>query len=302
MATTTSLTTSYVGELAGEILRPALLEFTSAGFVTVKENIAYKQVVRKAVDTVTFADATCDFTPTGTITLTERLLTLKALQVHRQICKKDFYGDWTAADVQSGSMNAELLAAILANVSEGIQANMEVKLWRGVAGAGEFDGLGTLIDADADNDINFVASPVALTAANIIAKIELLLAAVPTAVENSAEKPLLYMNKKTFHLYRQANVATGNGWYTYTGTAVAPTFMGIYDIAICPGIADNTMYVAQKSNLWYGTWLRSQENDLTVLDMKELDASNNIRIAAGFFGGAQYGIGGEIAAYGPGLS
>lgn len=304
MATTTSLTQTYAGELASEILRPALLGFSSKDYVTVKENIPYKAVVRKAVDTVSFANATCDFTPTGTITLTERTLTLKALQLHQNLCKKDFFPDWTAADAQDGRMNEALLSAILANITEGSAAKMETLLWQGVTGnAGEFDGLGTLIDADADNDINFVASPAALTTSNIIAKIELLLAAIPTAVENSTEKPLIYMNRKTYHLFRQANNALGFGGasWVYNAPAIQPNFNGIYDIAVCPGIADNTMYAAQKSNLWFGTWLNNQMNDVTLKDMAEF-GEQNVRLAMNFFAGAQYGIGAEIAAYGPGLS
>ena len=146
-----------------------------------------------------------------------------------------------------------------------------------------------------------MSSPVALTSGNIIAKIELLLAEVPTAVENSTEKPLLYMNKKTFHLYRQANAAAGNGWYTYAGPAVEPTFMGIYDIAICPGMPDNTMIVSQKSNLWFGTNLLSDWNSIQVVDMEQW-AEENVRFSAKFLAGVQYGFGNEIAAYGPGLS
>lgn len=303
MPTNTSLTQTYAGELASEILRPALIEFKSTEYITVKENIPYMTKVRKAVDNVTFAATTCDFTPTGTITLTERSLILKALQVHRNLCKTTFFPDWTAADAQDGKMNANLLAAMLENVTQGVNARMENRAWQGVAGTDDFDGLGTLIDADADNDINFVSSPVTLTAVNIIAEIERLLAVIPTAVEAATEKPLIYMNMRTFNLFRQANNALGFGGpaWVYNAPAIKPSYNGIYDIAVCPGIANNTMYAAQKSNFWFGTWMTSQMNSVTVKDMAEF-GEQNVRIALNFFAGTQYGIGAEIAAYGPGLS
>jgi len=304
MATTTSLTTTYAGELAGEILAPALIGFESSKHVTVKQNVPYKTVVRKIVDDVTFAAGTCDFTPTGTIALTERILTLEEFQVQRQICKKDFFTDWSTKDVMSGRVNAQILAAILERVTSGSAANMERVLWQGVNGAaGEFDGLGTLIDANAGGDINFVASPVALTAANIIAKIDLLIAKSPVAVKASPEKPAIYMNYATWELFMQAQIAAGNGWYANLGPKMEGLkYMGLYDIKVCPGMAANTMYMVQPSNLWYGTWLESDMNQVKVLDMEDLDASQNVRISTRFYAGAQLGITSEIAAYGVGLS
>jgi len=300
MATVTSLTTTYAGKYAGEYIRQAFLANESLQYVTVKENIDYKAVVKKLVDDITFAAPTCDFTPTGTVTITERVLTLEKFQVQRELCKKDFLTDWAANDAQNGRLEGALVDTLVANMLAGIAAKNETLIWSGVNGnTGEYDGLITQIDAD--NTVNFVSSPVALTANNIIAKIELLLAEVPTAVENSTEKPLLYMNKKTFHLYRQANAAAGNGWYTYAGPAVEPTFMGIYDIAICPGMPDNTMIVSQKSNLWFGTNLLSDWNSIQVVDMEQW-AEENVRFSAKFLAGVQYGFGNEIAAYGPGLS
>jgi hypothetical protein len=292
MATTTSLTTTYAGKYAGEYIRAAFLANESLKYITVKDNIDYKAVVKKLVDDISFAAPTCAFTPTGTVTITERILTLEKFQVQRELCKKDFLTDWAANDAQNGNLEAALLENMVANMLAGIAAKNESLVWSGVtANTGEYDGLITLIDAD--NTVNFVASPANLNTSNILAKIELLLAEVPTAVENSTEKPMIYMNKKTFHLYRQAAAAAGY--------EVLPNFMGIYDIAICPGMPDNVMLCAQKSNLWFGTNVMSDWNNIQVVDMAEW-AEENVRFSAKFFAGAQYGIGSEIAAYGPGLS
>jgi hypothetical protein len=126
MATTTSLTTTYAGELAGEICRKALLSNVSTGYVTMKPNVPYKSVARKINDDVTFAAGTCDFTPTGTITLTERILTLEEFQVQRQICKKDFFTDWSTADVMSGRVNTQIQDAIIERLVSGIGAKLSL--------------------------------------------------------------------------------------------------------------------------------------------------------------------------------
>lgn len=296
MPTTISLTETFDGEKAGELLLNAFLTNDSMQYLTVRPDIAYKEKVRRLLNTISVGALTCDFTPTGTVTLDERTITLEGFQVQEQICKKDFLADWTARQAQNGALDGQLQGAIADTIVLGVAQKLETTTWQGVnANAGEFDGLITL--ADADGTVNSVAAPAALTSGNIISKIELLLAEVPTAVENSTEKPMLYMNKKTFHLYRQANAAAGNGWYTYAGPAVATSFMGIYDIAICPGMPDNTMMVAQKSNLWFGTNKTSDLNSVKIKDMSDVDLSDNVRFSVKYFAGVQYGWGNEIALY-----
>ena len=111
MATTTSLTTTYSGKVAGGYIRAAFMSNETLAGITVKENVDFKQVVRRLVDDITFAEGTCDFTPTGEITLDERILEIKKLQIQRQICKGDLGGengnllhDWDAAEVQNGQL------------------------------------------------------------------------------------------------------------------------------------------------------------------------------------------------------
>jgi hypothetical protein len=295
MATTTSLTTTYAGKYAGEIIRPALLANESMQYVTVKENIDYKAVVKKLVDTVSFAAATCDFTPTGTVTITERILTLEKFQVQRNLCINDFITDWTANDAQNGRLSPELLQSMTDNILGGISAKNEVVMWTGVnATAGEYAGFITLMEADAD--VIDVASPIAITTANVFAKIQDVIDAAPDAVKRSTEKPLLYVGQDVWEKFIFANAAAGNGWYTYAGGAVPATFMGLYDIAVCPGMSANTMVLAQKSNLWFGTNLTSDWNSVTTKDMTEF-GEENVRFSVKFFAGVQYGFGNEIVLY-----
>lgn len=298
MPTTTSLTTTYAGALAGEVLRPAFLANESMQYLTIKENIDYKQVVRRLVDDISFAAGTCDFTPTGTVTLTERILTLEQFQVQRQLCKKDFLVDWTAKDAQNGTLNADIADAIINNMLAGIAQKNETVLWQGVnATAGEYDGFITLFAADAA--VIDVATPVAITTANVISKIQELIDAAPERVKRATEKPLIYMGQDVWEKFIFANAAAGNGWYTYAGPEVTATFMGLYAIAVCPGMPANTMVLAQKSNLWFGTNLLNDWNQVALLDMADKDLSDNVRFSAKFLAGIQYGFGDEITMYKP---
>lgn len=296
MATTTSLTTTYAGKEAAGYIRAAFLSNESLAAVTFKENIEYKQVVRKLVDNITFANATCDFTPTGTVTLTERILTLEKFQVHRQLCKKDFLADWEAKSEQDGFLHASLTDAIIANVMAGIAANNEVVMWQGVnATAGEYAGFETLFLADAS--VLDVSTPVAIDSTNVIDEMARLVLTLPTKVRRATEKPVIAVSSNVAEAFRTAILGLGGGSYLYQGETVKMTWQGQYDIIECPGMSDDTMAMFQKSNLWFGTNLLDQWNSVAVLDMYDKDLSDNVRFAASFFAGVQYGFGDEIAFY-----
>lgn len=296
MATTTSLTTTYAGKEAAGYIRAAFLSNESLAAVTFKENIEYKQVVRKLVDNITFANATCDFTPTGTVTLTERILVLEKFQVHRQLCKKDFLADWEAKSEQDGYLHASLTDAIIANVMAGIAANNEVVMWRGVnATAGEYAGFETLFLADAS--VLDVSTPVAIDSTNVIDEMARLVLTLPVRIRRATEKPVIAVSSNVAEAFRTAILGLGGGSYLYQGETVKMTWQGQYDIIECPGMSDDTMAMFQKSNLWFGTNLKDQWNTVAVLDMYDKDLSDNVRFACSFFAGVQYGFGDEIAFY-----
>ena len=296
MATTMNLTTTYAGKYAGDYIKAAFLANESLQHVTVKENIDYKAVVKKLVDDISFEAPTCDFTALGTITITERTLTLEKFQVQRNICKNNFLNDWAAGDYQRGEVEPALAETLIANMLEGIAAKNEEILWTGAnATTGEYDGLLTLMNAGGSG-VLFVSTPVAIDSTNVIAKIAATVATLPTAVKRSTEKPVIYIAQNVWEAFMQASAAAGNGWYTYGGPEMPKSYLG-YQLAICPGMPDNTIVMAQKSNLWFGTNVLSDWNSVQVVDMGQF-AEDNVRFSAKFFAGCQFGIGNEIAAYG----
>ena len=296
MATTTSLTTTYAGREAAGYIRAAFLSNESLAALTFKENIEYKQVVRKLVDSITFANATCDFTPTGTVTLTERILTLEKFQVQRQLCKNTFLSDWESRSEQNGELHASLTDALIANVMAGVAARNEVLIWQGVnATAGQYDGFETLFLAD--GDVLDVAAPEAIDATNVIEEMGKLVLTLPTRVRRATEKPVIAVSSNVAEAYRSAILGLGGGYYLYQGESVVMNWQGQYDVIECPGMSDDTMAFYQKSNLWFGTNLLDQWNNVAVLDMYAHDLSDNVRFACSFFAGVQYGFGNEIAFY-----
>jgi hypothetical protein len=295
MATTVNNTTTYAGRFAGEYIKAAFYANETLQHVTVKENIAYKQIVKRINDNVTFANATCAFTPTGEVDLTERVLELKKLQFQQEICKNTFNDSWEAPDVQNGTLGTNLTEGLISTMLAGIAQKNEELIWTGNgASAGEYDGFLQLMSGD--GDINFVASPVAIDSTNVFAKIQALIAAAPLGLKKATERPVIYMSNDVWEAYMYANAAAGNGWYTYAGPEVQKSFMGLYNIAVCPGMPAATMIMAQPSNLWFGTNLTAEWNNIQVVDMGAW-AEDNVRFSAKFFAGTQYGVSEDIAAY-----
>ncbi len=307
MATTTSITTTYAGESAGQYISAALLSGATLdnGLITVKPNIKFKEVLKKVSTDGLVKDAGCDFAPTSTLTLTERILQPDFQQVNLQICKADFHNDWEA--VSQGysafdSLPPSFADFLIGHVAAKVAQRTEQSIWNGAAATdGQFAGFKELMLADAD--IIDVGAGAAVTAANVIDKIGLVVDAIPSTLYTS-EDMLIYVSQNVARAYTralggfQATIGgagtdnKGTQWYNGGGLS----FDGV-KIAVANGLADDTMVAAEKSNLYFGTGLLSDQNEVKVIDMADIDGSQNVRVVMRFTAGVNYGIGSDIVLY-----
>ena len=312
MATTTSITTTYAGENAGKYISAALLSGSTIanGGIEVKPNIKYKEVIKRIATDAIVANATCDFTSTSTVTLTERIITPEEFQVNLEFCKKTFKSDFEA--IQMGYSSFDNLPPafadfILAHVVAKVAEKMETNIWRGAnATAGEFDGLVTLATADAA--VIDVASPVSggITAANVIGELGKLVDAIPAALYGK-EDLYLYVSQSVARDYVRALGGFGASGLGANGTNAQGTqwfnngslsFDGV-KIFVANGLANDYMMAAQKSNLYFGTGLLSDHNEVKLIDLADIDGSENVRVIMRFTAAVQYGVGAEIVLYTP---
>jgi hypothetical protein len=56
---------------------------------------------------------------------------------------------------------------------------------------------------------------------------------------------------------------------------------------------DDVLVAAEKSNLFFGTDLLSDQTRIQLMDMANLDGSDNMRLVARYSGGTQVGIGAD---------
>ena len=314
LATTTNITTTYAGEFAGEYIAAALLSASTIddGGLTVKANIAFKEVIKKLATTALVASASCDFDPTSTVTLTERIIEPKELQVNLQLCKYDFVNDWEAQSMGYGlgqTLPPKFSDFLIAHVASEIAQSTEFNIWQGdVAGATytSFDGFEKLIAAavtSGDIPAAQAITSVALTSANIIDKLSEVVDAIPSALYGK-EDLFIYIGTKAAKLYVQALGGFGANGLGANGVANmgtqwwnngSLTVNGV-KIFVCPGMSDNKMYAAQRSNLYFGTGLLNSAQEVKVLDMADLDGSNNVRMVVRFTSAVQFGTN-DIVSY-----
>ena len=311
MATTTSITTTYAGEFAGQYIAAALLEGSTIanGGITVKPNVKLKEVIKKVSTNDIVKDATCDFDPTSTLTLTERILTPEEQQVNLQLCKKDFVSDWEA--IQMGysafdSLPPSFSDFLIGHVAAKVAQRTENSIWTGdTATNGQFNGLSTLISTDADLPAAQEVAGTTVTASNVIAELGSIVDAIPSSLYGS-EDLYLYVSQNIARAYVRALGGFGTSGLGANGVNAAGTqwwnngslsFDGV-KIFVANGLADNTAMAAEKSNLFFGTGLLSDHNEVKVIDMADLDGSQNVRVVMRFTAGVQYGIVEDIVTYG----
>jgi len=59
----------------------------------------------------------------------------------------------------------------------------------------------------------------------------------------------------------------------------------------------NKAVAAQSSNLYFGTGLLSDLNEIRIIDMQDIDGSQNVRFIMRWKAGIEYGIGSEVVLY-----
>jgi len=306
MATTTNVTTTYAGEFALPYIQAALLNPSTIrnGGVTVKPNVKFKQVLKKVAMSDLIKDGSCDFTPTGTVTLTENILQPEEFQVNFTLCKQDFRDDWEAIAMglsAHDNLPPNLADFIIAKTAAEVATANETIIWQGATGtAGEYDGFTTRFAADADV-IDVTGTTV--TAANVITELGKVVDAIPAAIYGK-EDLFIYVPQNVYRAYVRALGGFGASGLGANGFEGRGNNQILGDLAfdgvklfLAEGLPSNEMVAAQSSNLFFGTSLMSDWNEVKVLDMADLDGSQNVRFVMRFTANVNYAYGSEVVYY-----
>ena len=305
---------TYAGEAAAGYIAAALLSANTLDkkYVTIMPNVKFKSVIQKLDVSGIVQDASCDFTTSGSVSISEQILEPKELQVNLQLCKQEFVDSWealqlgfSAFDEIPKSFNDYLVSYVGGKVAEAT----ETAIWQGTATNGSFLGFqsalsasiaaggATAVLAAKSGSVTISGS---VTSANVLDKLNSVVETIPATVYGK-EDLLIYVSTNVAKAYQQAlagGAVGANGWNNTMNVGEKPfNFNGI-EIVLCPGMGDSKIVAAQKSNLFFGTGLMSDANEVRVLDMANIDGSQNYRIIMRYTAGTQFGIGQDIVYYG----
>jgi hypothetical protein len=324
-----TITTTYAGEFAGQYIAAALLSAKTLDnkYVTIHPNVKYREVIQKIDVANIVTNASCDFLTSGSVALSERLLTPKELQVNLELCKQNFVQSWeslqlgySAFDEIPKSFTDFLISYVGAQVAQAT----EISIWQGNAATnGQFNGFQSQLSASVAADTTVsggvitVSSGVipafsgtsliggapisgSITSANVLSKLNDIVNSIPNTVYGK-EDLLLYVPTNVAKAYQQAlagGAVGANGWNNQMNVGDKPfNFNGI-EIVLCPGMSSDKVVAAQKSNLHFGTGLLSDYNEVKVLDMSNIDGSQNFRIIMRYTADTTFGIGSDVVYYG----
>ena len=314
MPTTTSITTTYAGESAGRYISAALLSANTIenGGLTVIPNIKFKQVVKRFAMGNSTQDANCDFTPTSSVTLTERVLQPKELEINMQLCRKDFRSDWEAISMGYSAFDtlpksfADYLIAYVANLTA---QDTENSIWKGTgtAGSGTFQGFESLLTGvtlPAGQDLTVVAGGI-VNESNVKQELGRIVDAIPSRLYGN-ENLKIYVPQNIMRAYIRllggftsgigASGVNNQGSQWFNGNTNALTFDGV-PLFMCNGMSSNKAIATTTDNLMFGTGLLSDFNEVKVIDMGNIDGSQNVRVVMRYTAGVQYGVTEDIVVY-----
>ncbi len=312
-----SITSTYAGEAASGYIAAALLSARTLDnqLVTIKPNVKFKEVIQKVDVDGIVQDASCDFVTSGSTSITEQILEPKELQVNLSLCKQEFVDSWNALQLGFSAFDEiprDFNDFLVSYVGGKVAEKTEQDIWSGVTATnGEFGGFEALFAASitaggASDVLPALASGSgavisgSVSSGNVLSKLSDVYDTIPSAVYGK-EDLVIYVGSKIARAYQSAlsgNATLSNNSYnSQLNVGEKPSnFQGI-EIVLCPGMSDDKIVAAQKSNLFFGTGLLSDHNEVRVLDMANLDGSQNYRVIMRYTAGTQFGVGNDIVYY-----
>ena len=262
---------AYTEENAMDLIRASLFESKTIGMIQVQPGIKSAATINILSSTPTWAAGACGFSAAGSTILTQKTITVSDIKKNEVICLNDLEAYYTQKMMNPGSYNEAIpFEQMYAEELAGQTAKMlEVLTWQGnTAGAGNLvfaDGLIKLIDADG---AVVTGTALAMDAANIVAAVDEMVAAIPADVVAS-DNLVLFMGYAEYRVYaaalRDANLFHYNGAENQGGQFeqdVPGTNVKVVGVGGLNGLG--RMFLSETTNLFVGTDLLNDSESFKI--------------------------------------
>ncbi len=305
-----TVTSTYAGEASSDYIAAALLSAKTLdqGNVEIHPNVKYKEVIQKLDVSGIVQDASCDFATSGSVAITETILEPKELQVNLELCKQNFLDSWEAVSMGYSAFDEiprNFTDYLISYVGGKVAEATEQSIWDGAIGNGSFLGFEERITASTGAaafkpaQSGSVDRPNgAVDKDNVVQILTEVVDAIPSSVYGK-EDTVIYVGTKVLKAWQssqsgQVNIGSFNSQLNVGEKPL--NFQGI-EIIHAPGMSDNTIIAGQKSNFHFGTGLMSDYNEVRVLDMADIDGSQNFRVIMRYTAGTAIGFTNEVAGF-----
>jgi len=305
-----TVTSTYAGEASSDYIAAALLSAKTLdqGNIEIHPNVKYKEVIQKLDVSGIVQDASCDFATSGSVAITETILEPKELQVNLELCKQNFLDSWEAVSMGYSAFDEiprNFADYLISYVGGKVAEATEQSIWNGGIGNGSFLGLEERITASTGAAAFKPAQSGSVDRPNgtvdkdnVVQILTEVVDAIPSAVYGK-EDTVIYVGTKVLKAWQssqsgQVNIGSFNSQLNVGEKPL--NFQGL-EIIHAPGMSDNTIIAGQKSNFHFGTGLMSDYNEVRVLDMADIDGSQNFRVIMRYTAGTQIGFTNEVAGF-----
>lgn len=280
MATTRNFTSSYSGDAIRSYILRALTggETLSTDGINIQTGVKFKRAIKKFTSADIVQSGSCDFTPAGTLTISEGTLEPQKLKINEQICFEDIYSLWDAESMADGmneeEMPQELVDAITEEFVSKMAEYVENLVWQGDLTGSTFvlfDGYEKILDNGSPQTVTGTT----INASNVLAEFGKVTAAQLKAIKNKpAASKVMFVSPEVAEFYQQSLDAQG------LNTSVDEKAMAYHGIEVRPvgGISTNTIVLGMRDNFYFGTDLMSDWTAIKMLDQRDVDGSEFVNI------------------------
>jgi len=286
---------NYVDERREELIAKSVLGAKSAYMLSLQTGVKGPTALNLISTDVVFGDGSaCGWNEAGATTLSQRILTPRALKINMGICDKNLLAKWAnyLVRVEAGKTDRDLPfeKEFIDSVLESVKAGVERMIWQGDstnANAVEFDGFLTILGASGSTAVA-VSGTAAETAYSFIKKVA---AAIPAVAVK--EDTVIFVGEDMYRSYMQDLVSAnlyhydpqqGENEYMLPGTAIRV-------VAVAGLNGTNKAVAGRLSNMFYGVNLEDGDE---IFDLWYSKDNREFRFAIEFVAGVQVAFPSEI--------
>lgn len=297
---------AYTDENKMPLIKKSILGGRTLQYITIQPDIKSSAAINILDSTLTIQAGACGFTDAGSTVLTQRDLSVCPLKVNESICLDTLEGYYTQAMMQAGSYNESIPFEQLyaEDKADKIAAAIEDNIWKGNAPGftpDDCDGYIHLFENTAASGSTVAGNTgavTAITAANVIAVVDAMAAAIPTDIID-AEDLVLFMGYDTYRLWatalRNANLFHYNGAENQ-GDNFSQMIPGtnIKVVAVRGLNGTNRMFASRGSNFYFGTDLLNDWENFSIFYSND---NQEVRFVAKFKIGVEVAFPGFVVAF-----